>query len=177
MRLVYVIGIPGSGKSTAVRLALAGRDPGVKPEPVPHVCWYDGDEEEPGIVTVERLRHGFSGTDSLAMSIQPAAINWLARSPYARVLAEGDRLGNAKFFDAMGFAGVDLCIAWLDTPLDVAAERRAERGSSQNEAWVKGRVTKVLNLARSRPTHRLDGTQSPAALARQLLDLLSRPSG
>ena len=85
-RLLYIVGVPGAGKSSVLSAAIG-------PEPV-------------GISSRTPLRHrAYVTTD------EPT-----------RVL--------------------------LDTPREVAAERRAARGSTQHPLWVRGRETKVENLRR-----------------------------
>ncbi len=98
-----------------------------------------------------RKRPGFGGTDALSMSVQPAVLAWLAaaRPPY--VLAEGDRLGNAKFFAAVLELGYEVRVIRLTVSQVLAAHRRATRASelgvtAQSDAWLKGRITKVANL-------------------------------
>lgn len=189
MRTVYVVGIPGSGKTTLVTdaLALAGLGAGVEtPEPIPHVrygfVWHLGRHRDP-----------FGGTDTLAMNINPKAIDFmrcLAGDPAASnlglhyaaiqfreptvVVGEGDRLANTRFFAACP----NLTVVWLDTPIPEARARAARRAAEQGTAeqpiaWWKGRVTKIANLVSSRPVTRLDGTALRADNATALATLLT----
>lgn len=171
-RLVYVIGEPGAGKTTAVEAVCAPYTPIDLENPIPHRAWMDG--ATLAFVTLGRHRPPFSGTDTLGMSIQPAATRWLAHdaSP-ATVLAEGDRLGNAKFFRAMIDAGRDVTIVHLAVPEDLAATRRAARGTEQNATWLAGRRTKVANLTNSHPHVTIDGTRPVDQIAADLTMLLA----
>jgi ribose 1,5-bisphosphokinase PhnN len=94
------------------------------------------------------IRGAFSGTDGLSLGINPRAIAWLSEDwlcPYRLVIAEGDRLANPAFIDAVRQHWA-LQVIVLTGPAE-AAQRRLSRGTTQNESWVKGRITKVQNLA------------------------------
>lgn len=174
MHLIYVIGIPGAGKTSAVNAAVDRLNiaPDVRTVPIPHVrygdVWYLGKRREP-----------MGGTDALSMSIQPQVVTWLsdmtqAHAERPRVLiGEGDRLANAKFFDAARACGHRVTIVNLDCPPPVARQRAAARGSDQNVAWWNGRVTKVANLVNSRRTLDLDATDPPELIAAHLHQLLT----
>lgn len=147
MRTVYLIGEPGSGKSTAMRAAIelcGWRSTGeVK---IPNLRWteYAGQEGK----TVAQLGLGgglFPGTDRLGMGCQPVAIDWLRSVPAALVLGEGDRLATDAFFRAATEVS-HLTVCVMSTTPEAAAERRAARGTTQSETWLKGRRTKVARL-------------------------------
>lgn len=164
--VVYLIGQPGAGKTTLMaalidKLKQQGATPRIREQPMRHL----------------EFRHGvhlgwrgvFGGTDMLSMSIQPRVLGWLT-SPQAPeiVLAEGDRLGNGKFFTAVkGFA--NLTVMELKTPNDLANQRRLARASQHNAdpqtaTWVQGRITKVTNL-KDYVNVEIDGRGKPAELA------------
>ena len=157
-QLLYVIGIPGSGKSSLVAELVRGRRRRVHPKPFAHTIYEDG------LVQLNRERKSHSGTDALSMSVMPYVLAALDTGVWPRVLAEGDRLANQGFFQGVRSAGYLLTVVLLDTPPEVAAERRAARGTTQNEAWVRGRVTKIDRLAGS-ATLCLDGTRPLEELA------------
>lgn len=147
--LLYLIGQPGSGKST-LAAALTGDLPSeVWPKPFAHTIWI-----APGARVLELgvRRETFSGTDTLGMSVQPLAVEWIGRCGCDFVLAEGDRLANDGFFNAALAAGYSLRLLRLMVSSEVAAHRRAARAHAlgtklQNDGWLKGRVSKVRNLA------------------------------
>lgn len=159
--LLYVIGVPGSGKTTLVRELVLGRRRRVIPAPFAHTV-YEG-----GLVQLGRDRETHGGTDALSMSVQPKVVAALEAGAWERVLAEGDRLANVGFFEAARAAGYSVDIALLDVPLGTAADRRGERGTDQDERWLRGRVSKVENL-REHANLVLPGERSPAELAAML---------
>ena len=139
----YILGIPGSGKSTAVAGALKddkiiGRN---SDKPVPYI------EYASGLIQIGRNRETYPGTDVLSYNAQPKVLDWLATLPSGtHVLAEGDRLANGKFFDALLGSGWNLKIIHLYCPPAVARQRCLDRGSNFTTSWFRGRVTKVDNL-------------------------------
>lgn len=147
--ILYIIGEPGSGKSTLVAAMTRGLSPVERA--VPYVAWL---EYSPKVAQLGRVREDFSGTDALSMAAQNHVIDWLAGEsdfPIPRyIVAEGDRLANAKFFRAVEEQGHKLKVIALVPPDDVLERRRHKRnkqlGRAQNERWLKTRKTKTLNL-------------------------------
>lgn len=150
---LYLIGIPGSGKTTLVRTALAGVPvQACKVGIMPYLRY-------PGGIELGAIRPPLGGTDALELRIQPHAIAWLKTvCPYTALLAEGDRLANGQFFHALCAMGWVLTVAYLRCPPEIAARRRANRplvgkrardrqGAEPPAAWLKGRITKVERLA------------------------------
>lgn len=169
-----MIGLPGCGKTTMTdgavdSLLLSGVE---RDKPFAHTDYG-------WLVALGRRRDGFGGTDALSMSIQPTVIEWIWRTRYTtqvdEVLGEGDRLANGKFFAAVP----ELTVIYLDTPVEVARQRMAERADRlgkplQNEPWWKGRMTKVDNLIARWPHVRYDGTLPAAELAGMLASHLAK---
>jgi P-loop Nucleotide Kinase3 len=172
MRLVYLIGDPGVGKTTLTRALLDRLADGATEvsSPVPHeLLWRAG-----RVVGAHlgRPREWFGGTDALAMNVQPAATAWLTTRPFGLVVGEGDRLGNGKFFAAMTTAGIDLAVVHVTCPPTLAEARRVERGSRYHPAWLAGRRTKVARLA-PQATAVVDASRPPDVLADELLHRLA----
>jgi ribose 1,5-bisphosphokinase PhnN len=143
--LVYIVGVPGAGKSTlmAALTAEAGRHPQTKP--FAHTVLL-GRQGAPVGAELGRRRETFSGTDALAMNVQPKATQWLAERPYPLILGEGMRLGTIGFLEAAAGAGYAVKLVHLEVPEETAAQRRAQRGSNQDEKWLKAARTRVGNL-------------------------------
>jgi energy-coupling factor transporter ATP-binding protein EcfA2 len=135
----YVIGEPGAGKSTLVDHLTRAVPYEEAEQPFPHRR-YEG-----GVLELGRRRHEFSGTDALAMNIQPEVARWVEGIHPRLLLAEGDRLGNAKFFDHLIAIGYNLRIYALLGARQAFIQREL-RGSGQNDTWLKGRQTKVARL-------------------------------
>ena len=165
--LTYLIGEPGVGKSTLLGTLTAGSEY----EEVRDPFWLR--RHANGVTELGRHREDFSGTDALPMSVQPAVQQYLEAVGPALVLGEGDRLGNDTFFAYARRAGYELHLYVL-VGTATAASRRKARGTGQNETWVKGRQTKVMNLIdRFRPEV-LDASMDPGLLVRLMDDPVSR---
>jgi energy-coupling factor transporter ATP-binding protein EcfA2 len=148
--LVYLIGEPGAGKSTLM-CALTDQCARLsRRRPFAHDLLVRSRE----VVAVElgRRRAAFSGTDALALSVEPAARSWIAGTDSAVVLGEGDRLATAGFLDAATEAGFTVTLVHCAPSEAVAHERRRLRGSPQDATWVRGRRTKTARLAERAPS-------------------------
>jgi P-loop Nucleotide Kinase3 len=180
--LVYVIGEPGVGKTTAMRSATTGLARTIIP------ARFGGVTREVlvnpnslGVVGVElgfRRDGGFSGTDSLAMNAVVGACAYLtsgrAEQESHLILGEGARLGNNRFLSAAVHAGWAVRLVHI-LGAEVAAARRQARGSKQNESWVKGSATRAARLSSQPPAHvqvhYVDTTSDPAGLIAELAGL------
>lgn len=170
MRILYVIGEPGAGKSTLMRALTAPLLQQSMPEPVPHRA-LSLEHRRAHAAELGVRRDRFSGTDALSMSIQPKAVRWLEGEPYPLIVAEGDRLANGKFFDAVLGMGAELAVLHVWAQASVTAARRAGRGGRQNPAWVQGRVSKVADLAGRYSAFPLEARLPAMVLAEHLLAL------
>lgn len=157
-RLVYLVGVPGAGKSTVVRKAMEHLPmmPESRPKPFQHLYWPKQDASYLG-----RSNGDFPGTDTLSMSVQPKVLEWLREGAPSLVFGEGDRLANLKFLEGAQHRGYQVELCYLDTPASLAIARRRERGSNQGQAWLKGRESKVRRLVDSweleHKVYRFDG--------------------
>lgn len=142
--LVYVVGVPGAGKSTLLAALTGNAERYPQLKPFAHdVLLRNG---RPVGAELGRRREAFSGTDALAMNVQPKAAQWLTERPYPLILGEGMRLGTIGFLKSAQAAGYAVKLLHLQTPEPVAAARRAQRGSKQDEKWLKAARTRVDNL-------------------------------
>jgi energy-coupling factor transporter ATP-binding protein EcfA2 len=152
--LVYLIGAPGSGKSTLMRRLTAGMERLPCDAPVPHDQLFEGITGAVTHAEIGRQRGDFSGTDALASAIIEKAVPWIAHKPYPILLGEGARLGNHRFIEAAITAGYSVTLGLLDhdDAEDWREIRSRQIGRFQNPGWVKGRLTASRNLAKNPPT-------------------------
>lgn len=164
-QLLYLIGIPGAGKTALLREVLGDVTFTKHEQPFAHCEYVKG-----GVQLGVPRSSGFGGTDALSMNVEPKVIPALRALGWKWVLGEGDRLASVKFFNAVrALASWQVRVLWLDTPLRVAAERRRQRSATvQDSSWVAGRITKVHRLARLLGVERLDGRAPLLELAAQL---------
>lgn len=141
--LIYIVGEPGAGKSTALAKATAHWTRHPQQAPLAHDLLVD----ESSIVAVElgKRRETFSGTDALPMNAITRAETFLATTLAPVIIGEGARLGVRRFFETAVDMGMDVTLFYLTTPH--AAEQRAARGTEQKESWVKGAATRAANIA------------------------------
>jgi hypothetical protein len=168
MNMVYVIGYPGSGKTTAVARAITSPMIAEHVKPFKHIVYADG------IVQLGANRAAFSGTDALPLNVQPAVLKWLPAAPEELIIAEGDRLGNDSFFRAVVNLGFALNIVLIDvTPLK-AGYRTWLRGHDFDDRFWSGRITKVNNLKRrwNDRIHSIDGSQCMDDVASELQSIV-----
>jgi hypothetical protein len=177
--LVYVIGEPGVGKSTAMRMATEGLQRAPIPgAPVREVLLHPVTAVVAGIELGRRRPGGFSGTDALPMNAVVAAEEYLVSGRAADetrlLLGEGARLGNRRFLAAAADAGWAVNLVTVIGP-ETAIRRRQARGTHQNPAWVKGAATSAARLASNPPprvrVHYVDAEHRPEALIAELAGL------
>ncbi len=150
MKIVYVIGEPGSGKTTLMKRVIA--ESGVTKEIhidlnyslVPYHTDINKKLKVMGKYEDDEI---FGGLDKTSMAIQPQAIEWLKKHKDSdvNITAEGDRLTTASFIEHI-VEEYDATIYYLRTTPDVRQVRYKERGSNQNETWLNGRITKIQNI-------------------------------
>lgn len=153
-KLVYIIGEPGTGKSTLFKRAAQSMGLSIPSEP-----------SKMGLVTyyeLERLvalgsysvdRGGYGGTDALPMNVMPAALKFLEftsqRWPEKHLFAEGDRLATAKFFQEAELMGYELKVFCLKANQRTLDNRYDERKSNQSRSFLKSRRTKCNGLVKT----------------------------
>ncbi|AEJ94575.1 terminase small subunit [Mycobacterium phage ChrisnMich] len=154
-RMIYLVGQPGSGKSTLMAALTKGlvRSPWDE-HTVPHDVLVDRVTGEVVGAEIGKQRGAFSGTDALASSIIDKAVPWVQTQPYDVLLAEGARLANKRFIQAAADAGYAVMLGLLDHPdADTWRKRRSKAlGREQNLSWVKGRLTSSRKLAEAYPS-------------------------
>lgn len=175
MRVLFVVGAPGVGKTTFVREALLTQDAYLVQSPKWTVS-----EATRVVAAGHYLGATFDGADTVPYNgVKPALQFWKERflpdDAFDLTVFDGDRFSNRPAVDTLKACGVKLLCMHLTAPDTVADARRAERGSQQNSTWIKGRVTKARNFAALDVFDRtleLDASPPVEALARQLEEFL-----
>lgn len=139
MKLIYLIGLPGTGKTTVMNSLMKNID------------WkYDKpidllDTHLSGNIRIlGKYEEGqtFSGTDRLSMAVAPKAIEFFKTNPDEIIIGEGDRLNNKAVFNSVE----DKIIIHLVVSDEERERRYAERGSNQSEKFIKTVQTKCKNI-------------------------------
>ena len=140
MKLVYLIGLPGCGKSTVMKEFMSRYDGWAQERPIELL-----DSHVSGNIRVlGKYEEGetFSGTDRLSMAVSPKAVEWASTNPDEFVVGEGDRLNNKGFFESVE----DLTIIHLTVSDEERQRRYDERGSDQSSKFIQTVRTKCNNI-------------------------------
>ncbi|HML21825.1 MAG TPA: P-loop-containing protein [Aggregatilinea sp.] len=114
----------------------------------------------------------FSGTDKLAMNVQPSAELFIKalnnRSDYAgwTVLFEGDRLFNPKFLRLALDIDPHAVLVLLTVDESTLSARHVDRNDKQSESWLRGRKTKYRQIQKAFPEITVHTNRDPADAAR-----------
>jgi uridine kinase len=145
MKVIAIFGEPGSGKSTLMKRVMdelqISREVHNDFKLVPY-------HKNENVYVLGKYEEGetFGGTDKMSMAVQPEAVKFLAQLPNEAVLLfEGDRLCTASFLEDCADK-YDTTIIYLRTNKETRQIRYAERGSNQDETWLRGRESKINNI-------------------------------
>lgn len=144
MKVFYLIGLPGCGKSTVMKGLMEQLGKEWRQERVTDLLDVHLSRND-NYCILGKYEEGetFSGTDRLSMAVAPKAIEWIKNKPYNVIYGEGDRLNNKGFFEA---CGDDLTIVHLTVSDEERQRRYEERGSNQPEKFIQTVRTKVKNI-------------------------------
>lgn len=141
-RLFYLIGPPGSGKSTLMEELTRHCARYGSGYPFANLLMTPGGQE---VLELGQRRALYPGTDALSMNVQPRVLAAMERMPYRLMIGEGDRLGGVSFLAGAMQRGWFVHLAALHVNDAMLERRYAQRGSAQNKVWIAGRKTKVQN--------------------------------
>ena len=171
MNLICIIGEPASGKTTLFRELMVQTGP---------LRWYQKKRglvvchqhsKSKAVILGDYSQEGtFGGTDRLSMAVQKPALDFVKELSLSgdcpAIMLEGDRLGNNSFLDAVeSFHGVRLTVIELFASPETLKARHSERGDTQTEKWLTGRLTKLANIRRARPVERRPNSNREQLLA------------
>ncbi|QDH92782.1 thymidylate kinase [Microbacterium phage Sinatra] len=192
-RLVYIVGYPGSGKSTLFT--------GVTDRHAPHkdvilrteMATVRGVERERHLrgvllgsdgVTLGRVGTAFPGVDGMQRDTQAMARDWLAAGapmPHMRqdrwILLEGSLLAHDKFMSvAMEHTRLTLLVVTAKDS-EARAKARADKIGSdyQKDSWRKGKITqtdKIVNWAIDHGVETLEVTNDIPGQTEDLVDIV-----
>ena len=142
MKVIYLIGLPGSGKSTVMKQFMETMEWGAE-RPIDLLDTHINESKTVRVLGKYENGETFSGTDRLSMAVSPKAIEWIKTNPNEVIFGEGDRLNNAKFFEACGDG---LTIIHLTVSDEERERRYQQRGSDQSEKFIQTVKTKCENV-------------------------------
>lgn len=151
-RSLYIVGGPGSGKSTFLRSVLRFEEFGdVEEIAIAHNSRGSrialrGQPISSGGVYLGILRDEYPGTDALDNVSHIPAVEWLSGPLPQRIVGEGLVLTTSKFLTALA-SSTALMLVHLTCSPEETARRFAARGSEQKDSWVQQATTRARNAA------------------------------
>lgn len=139
--IIIIIGQSGAGKSTAVKSNYLEPNMELKKQPIKHTT-----NEETCLIGDYKTDRRCVGTDTLPYDALQDIINFIKQNKdqYERIVAEGDRINNKKFFKNL---------LKLQEPLKIiifkcSLEKSKKRLPNQNPSFIKTTKTKTENIAK-----------------------------
>ena len=144
-KVFCIAGMPGSGKSSLiVKFLEAGDFEATQPYKLVPAEYSPGADLY--VLGVYEAGLAFPGSDKMSLAAQPMAIEF-ANSTKSNIMVEGDRLSTISFFEAiLENDDIDFEIIYIETSPEILRARYNERGSNQDEKFLKGRETKYKNI-------------------------------
>lgn len=180
IEVIAIGGTPATGKSMLLRGLLLELAQCSQVVPQKAGLVYAEEWGSARVVTLGKYGHDetFPGTDRLSMACQPDVVKLLdiynSSSMYKgyKIVFEGDRLMNLKFFRALTQRMIPFQIILISARADALAQRRSQRPTTQAPAFIKGRETKLNTIAEEYSVTYRDNS-NPARFAENLAYLLT----
>lgn len=172
-QLLYLVGEPGSGKTTLMSKLTEGLTRILLEDQPKREVLFDK-KGSPVALELGYRKGTFSGTDALGMTVIEQAVPWLYRADFPIVLAEGARLANTRFLAAALDAGFETHLFLLDHPKIEAWRTKRERqlGKAQNPTWVAGARTRAHNLFAAAPTEVVRHRGGPREILTEMREVM-----
>lgn len=167
----YIIGEPGVGKSSVMKALMNNFFSPVRlilTEPVKHTAFSFFLDSSAIEIVLGSYDREFGGTDTLSYTCVDQVKQLLMFTNCQNIYGEGDRIANRPFFDWCK-ANLDFKLIVIQGSAELVKARRLQRGSQQNETWLRGRKSKVENLAAEYNAWILDGNKTPEQLSADIL--------
>ena len=141
MKALAIGGVPGTGKSILMSFLLRKLQPESK---LSIGACHGYLKNSTFVIGLYPKGEVFGGTDKLSMSVQPD-FQKVVDSRLYNLVFEGDRLFTLTNLKELN-KKYDTKIIILECEEDELENRYADRGSNQNEKFLKGRGTKIQNI-------------------------------
>lgn len=147
--IIALGGEPATGKSTLTKKLMKGFGmPKTTAEPYQKILRFHQKDNLYFFGVYDDDAQVFSGTDRLAMNVQPVAVDFVKNLKNSVVFFEGDRLFSNSFLEVCA-DHADLKIIFLKANHEVLSQRHVDRQDNQPEQFLKAKKTKLNNISQN----------------------------